>query len=94
LAVTGLFGAPLVYLEVGALVLATILLLGGVAGAFMLVQDQRGYSMTLFLLGMLALAGALVGLMNRGSATLTLVYVVLGAVGLVRGWQTRHAEQP
>lgn len=87
LIVVGVFGAIFAFLQSGAYLASGLLLLVAVAGAFLLFQRVKAYSTTLLIVGGIALVFAVLGYLNHGFVTLTILYVLLAIVGIVRGVQ-------
>ncbi|GGL45203.1 hypothetical protein GCM10009037_30780 [Halarchaeum grantii] len=87
LIVAGVVGAVLTSLQLGAYLASGLLLLVAIAGVLLLLQKQKAYSVVLLVSGILALIFAAVGYLNQGFTTLTILYVLLAIVGLIRGGQ-------
>ncbi|WP_229871419.1 hypothetical protein [Halarchaeum grantii] len=91
LILVGLLGAIYTVVQLGAYLASGLLLLVAVAGAFLLLQRQKAYSITLLIAGVLSLIFAVVGYLNQGFVTLTILYVLLAIVGIIRGGQAYRA---
>lgn len=91
LIIVGVIGAIFASLQLGAYLASGLLLLVAAAGAFLLFQMVKAYSIALLIVGGLALIFAVIGYLNRGFATLTILYALLALVGIIRGGQAYQA---
>jgi preprotein translocase subunit Sss1 len=80
----GVIGAIFAFIQLEAYLASGLLLLVAVAGVSLLLEMQKAYSIILLIVGILALVFAVIGYLNRGFATLTILYVLLAIVSIVR----------
>jgi O-antigen ligase len=93
LVIVGFLGAIYAFLRLGAFLAGGLFLLVAVAGVFSLLQMQKAYSVALLIVGILAFVFAILGYLNRGLVTLTILYILLAIVGIVRGGQAYRATE-
>lgn len=93
LTLVGAVGALLTFLQLEAYLATGLLLLVTTAGALLLLKKQKAYAVTMLAVGVLGLAFAIVGYLNQGFATLTVLYLLLGVAGGIRGSQAYRATE-
>ena len=88
-----LFGAIFVYTfsQRAAYPLGSLFSLVGVAGVCLIARRLRAYSLVMLLVGVLALAFAVLSALNWGLGTLFVLHLFLALLGLVRGGQAYRA---
>ena len=93
LTVVALFGAIFVYtfFQRAAYPLGSLFSLVGVAGVCLIARRLRAYSLVMLLVGVLALAFAVLSALNWGLGTLFVLHLFLALLGLVRGGQAYRA---
>ena len=88
-----LLGAIFVYafFQRGAYPLSGLLSVVAVAGVCLIARRLRAYSLVMLLVGVLALAFAVLGALDRGLTDLVVPYLFFAFLGLVRGGQAYRA---
>jgi hypothetical protein len=85
--VVAFFGAVFVSVFLDSYALSGLFSLVAVAGVFLLLELQKAYSITMIVVGVLALAFAVLGYLSLGLVNMPVLYALLAVLGIVRGGQ-------
>ena len=91
--VVAFLGAVFVSVFLDSYALSGLFSLVAVAGVFLLVELQRAYSVAMIVVGVLALAFAVLGYLNLGLVDTPVLYALLAVLGIVRGGQAYRATE-
>ncbi|PHQ37426.1 hypothetical protein DJ69_17180 [Halorubrum persicum] len=91
--VLSLLGAVLTFFGLDAYYLAGIFLIFAGAGMLFLLKRYRAYSITMLIAGTLALVLAILAYRSHGLVNSTVLYSLLGVVGVHRGGQAYRATE-
>ena len=91
--VVAFFGAVFVSVFLDSYALSGLFSLVAVAGVFLLLELQKAYSITMIVVGVLALAFAVLGYLNLGLVNMPVLYALLAVLGIVRGGQAYRATE-
>ncbi|RLM49205.1 hypothetical protein DVK06_16240 [Halorubrum sp. Atlit-28R] len=91
--VVAFFGAIFVSVFLNSYALSGLFSLVAVAGVFLLLELQKAYSITMIVVGVLALTFAVLGYLNLGLVNMPVLYALLAVLGIVRGGQAYRATE-
>ena len=91
--VVAFFGAVFVSIYLNSYFLSSLFSLVAVAGVFLLLNLQKAYSVIMIVVGVLALAFAVLGYLNLGLVNMPVLYALLAVLGIVRGGQAYRATE-
>ncbi|RLM62499.1 hypothetical protein DVK07_18845 [Halorubrum sp. Atlit-26R] len=91
--VVAFFGAIFVSVFLNSYALSGLFSLVAVAGVFLLLELQKAYSITMIVVGVLALAFAVLGYLNLSLVNMPVLYALLAVLGIVRGGQAYRATE-
>ena len=91
--VVAFFGAVFVSVFLDSYALSGLFSLVAVAGVFLLLELRKAYSITMIVVGVLALAFAVLGYLNLGLVNMPVLYALLAVLGIVRGGQAYRATE-
>lgn len=91
--VVAFFGAVFVSIYLNSYFLSSLFSLVAVAGVFLLLNLQKAYSVIMIVVGVLALAFAVLGYLNLGLVNMPVLYAFLAVLGIVRGGQAYRATE-
>jgi hypothetical protein len=91
--VVAFFGAIFVSVFLNSYALSGLFSLVAVAGVFLLLELRKAYSITMIVVGVLALAFAVLGYLNLSLVNMPVLYALLAVLGIVRGGQAYRATE-
>lgn len=91
--VVAFFGAVFVSVYLDSYALSGLFSLVAVAGVFLLLELRKAYSITMIVVGVLALAFTVLGYLNLGLVNMPVLYALLAVLGIVRGGQAYRATE-
>ncbi|WP_241686281.1 hypothetical protein [Halorubrum amylolyticum] len=91
--VVAFFGAVFLFVYLNSYFLSSLFSLVAVAGVFLLLNLQKAYSVIMIVVGVLALAFAVLGYLNLGLVNMPVLYALLAVLGIVRGGQAYRATE-